>query len=83
MRKPFRKSLQKAQWKPCLTPARQAMVLGGLTYVELARRLSTARRRVSVPQVVRVIHGYSRRPDLRRAIAKLLGQPVSRLWPGD
>lgn len=76
-----RKLFRKSQWTHCVTPAREAMRLHGLTYSSLAARLRKDGLAVSVHQIVRIVRGDARLPELRAAVARTLGFPVERLWP--
>ncbi len=57
------------------------MLQRGLTYSRIVAILKERRMLTSITAVREIIVGISRRPDLRAAIAELLGQSADQLWP--
>lgn len=80
-RKHFRKAPSKSPWRHCRTTARRLMFDRAMTYADLARAVTERGLPVSFDQVVRVVHGLSRRPDLRAAIAAVFKVSEADIWP--
>jgi hypothetical protein len=72
---------RKGRWTPCNTRARRLITQRKLTYSRIAQALTDGGIPVSAFNVANVVRGWTRRPDLRKAIADYLGKPADVLWP--
>ncbi|HBF39979.1 MAG TPA: transcriptional regulator [Firmicutes bacterium] len=53
-----------------------AIILKGVSQTSIAKELGIAKSLVSM-----VIHGTEKNAKVRKAIAKIMGQPVKKIWP--
>jgi Predicted transcriptional regulator len=53
-----------------------ALILKGVSQTSIAMELGVAKSLVSM-----VIHGTEKNAKVRKAIAKIIGQPVKKVWP--
>lgn len=72
---------KRGRWTPCNTKVRRIITQRKLTYSRIAQALTANGFPVSAFNVANVVRGWTRRPDVRKAIADYLGKPVESLWP--
>lgn len=53
----------------------------GLTYSRVAKLLQLKGMKVNAFHVANVVRGFTKRPDVRRGIAEILGADPHTLWP--
>lgn len=72
---------QRGQWTPCSSRARILIIKQGLTYTQIAEHLLSDGIPCSEFNVANVVRGFTKRPDIRAGIAKMLKVQVEQLWP--
>lgn len=72
---------QRGQWTPCSSRARLTIIRHGLTYSQIAEQLLGLGIPCSAFNVANVVRGFTKRPDIREGIAKILKVHVDQLWP--